>query len=208
MVDKSIWAYIGVSIAYFLYAQIPTLYVSTYLPKEQAALYFSAFTIASVIGLLINAQIQKIMPDLINNSIESIKVILKKNLKIMLIITISVFLFMLLFGKFLLLALYGQNYYGNAYPILLILMLGNICVAEAAVYGAYITASGNQKKKIPMQLEATFFTIIGLAIMHKLEIYGAALAFLFAAIYISYRYTTFTFKLLDKLTPKNKFIDI
>ena len=87
-------------------------------------------------------------------------------------------------------------------------MLGNICVAEAAVYGAYITASGNQKKKIPMQLEATFFTIIGLAIMHKLEIYGAALAFLFAAIYISYRYTTFTFKLLDKLTPKNKFIDI
>ncbi len=208
MVDKSIWAYIGVSIAYFLYAQIPTLYVSTYLPKEQAALYFSAFTIASVIGLLINAQIQKIMPDLINNSIESIKVILKKNLKIMLIITISVFLFMLLFGKFLLLALYGQNYYGNAYPILLILMLGNIYVAEAAVYGAYITASGNQKKKIPMQLEATFFTIIGLAIMHKLEIYGAALAFLFAAIYISYRYTTFTFKLLDKLTPKNKFIDI
>lgn len=208
MVDKSIWSYIGVSIAYFLYAQIPTLYVSTYLPKEQAALYFSAFTIASVIGLLINAQIQKIMPDLINNSIESIKVILKKNLKIMLIITISVFLFMLLFGKFLLLALYGQNYYGNAYPILLILMLGNICVAEAAVYGAYITASGNQKKKIPMQLEATFFTIIGLAIMHKLEIYGAALAFLFAAIYISYRYTTFTFKLLDKLTPKNKFIDI
>lgn len=208
MVDKSIWAYIGVSIAYFLYAQIPTLYVSTYLPKEQAALYFSAFTIASVIGLLINAQIQKIMPDLINNSIESIKIILKKNLKIMLIITISVFLFMLLFGKFLLLALYGQNYYGNAYSILLILMLGNICVAEAAVYGAYITASGNQKKKIPMQLEATFFTIIGLAIMHKLEIYGAALAFLFAAIYISYRYTTFTFKLLDKLTPKNKFIDI
>lgn len=208
MVDKSIWAYIGVSIAYFLYAQIPTLYVSTYLPKEQAALYFSAFTIASVIGLLINAQIQKIMPDLINNSIESIKVILKKNLKIMLIITISVFLFMLLFGKFLLLALYGQNYYGNAYPILLILMLGNIYVAEAAVYGAYITASGNQKKKIPMQLEAIFFTIIGLAIMHKLEIYGAALAFLFAAIYISYRYTTFTFKLLDKLTPKNKFIDI
>ena len=208
MVDKSIWAYIGVSIAYFLYAQIPTLYVSTYLPKEQAALYFSAFTIASVIGLLINAQIQKFMPDLINNSIESIKIILKKNLKIMLIITISVFLFMLLFGKFLLLALYGQNYYGNAYSILLILMLGNICVAEAAVYGAYITASGNQKKKIPMQLEATFFTIIGLAIMHKLEIYGAALAFLFAAIYISYRYTTFTFKLLDKLTPKNKFIDI
>ena len=203
MIDKSIWAYICVTIAYFLYAQIPSLYVSTFLPKEEAALYFSAFTIAAVVGLLITAQVQKIMPDLINNSIENIKLILKNNLKIMLIITISVFLFMLLFGKFLLLALYGQNYYGNAYPILLILMLGNICVAEAAVYGAYITASGNQKKKIPIQLEATFFTIIGLAILHKFEIYGAALAFLFAAIYISYRYTTFTFKFLDQLIQEN-----
>ena len=200
MVDKSILAYIGVTIAYFLYAQIPSLYVSTYLPKEQAALYFSAFTIASVIGLLIAAQVQKMMPDLINNSIENIKSILKKNLKIMLFITGGLFIFMLLFGKFVLLLLYGQNYYGNAYPILLILMFGNICVAEAAVYGAYITASGNQKRKIPMQLEATLLTILGLIILHKFGIYGAACSFLFAAIYISYRYTTFTIKFIKNTT--------
>ncbi len=200
MVDKSIWAYIGVSIAYFLYAQIPSLYVSTYLPKEQAALYFSAFTIAAVVGLLISAQVQKMMPDLINNSIENIKLILKKNLKIMLFITGGLFLFMLLFGKLILLLLYGQSYYGNAYPILLILMFGNICVAEAAVYGAYITASGNQKRKIPMQLEATSLTVLGLIILHKFGIYGAAISFLFAAIYISYRYTTFTIKLIKNNT--------
>ena len=200
MVDKSIWAYVGVSIAYFLYAQIPSLYVSTYLPKEQAALYFSAFTIAAVVGLLISAQVQKMMPDLINNSIENIKLILKKNLKIMLFITGGLFLFMLLFGKLILLLLYGQSYYGNAYPILLILMFGNICVAEAAVYGAYITASGNQKRKIPMQLEATSLTVLGLIILHKFGIYGAAISFLFAAIYISYRYTTFTIKLIKNNT--------
>ena len=194
MVDKSIWAYVGVSIAYFLYAQIPSLYVSTYLPKEQAALYFSAFTIAAVIGLLIAAQVQKMMPDLINNNIDNIKLILKNNLKTMLIITSGLFIFMLLFGKILLLLLYGQNYYINAYPILLILMFGNICVAEAAVYGAYITASGNQKRKIPMQLEATSLTVLGLIILHKFGIYGAAISFLFAAIYISYRYTTLLLK--------------
>ena len=200
MVDKSIWAYIGVTIAYFLYAQIPSLYVSTYLPKEEAALYFSAFTIASVIGLLITAQVQKMMPDLINNSIENIKLVLKENLKIMLFITGGLFIFMLLFGKFVLLLLYGQSYYGNAYPILLILMFGNICVAEAGVYGAYITASGNQKRKIPMQLEATLLTILGLIILHKFGIYGAACSFLFAAIYISYRYTTFTIKFIKNTT--------
>ncbi len=200
MVDKSIWAYVGVSIAYFLYAQIPSLYVSTYLPKEQAALYFSAFTIAAVVGLLITAQVQKMMPDLINNNIDNIKLILKNNLKTMLIITSGLFIFMLLFGKILLLLLYGQNYYINAYPILLILMFGNICVAEAAVYGAYITASGNQKRKIPMQLEATSLTVLGLIILHKFGIYGAAISFLFAAIYISYRYTTFTIKLIKNNT--------
>lgn len=198
MVDKSILAYIGVTIAYFLYAQIPSLYVSTFLEKEQAALYFSAFTIATVIGLLISAQVQKMMPDLINNSIENIKLMLNKNLKILLIITGSLFLFMILFGKLILLLLYGQNYYGNAYPILLILMLGNICVAEAGVYGAYITASGNQKRKIPMQLEATILTILGLIILHKFGIYGAAFSFLFAAIYISFRYTVFTLKLIKE----------
>ena len=200
MLDKSIWAYIGVSIASFLYSQLSSLYVSTFLAKEQAALYFSAFTIASVVGILIAAQVQKMMPDLINNSIENIKLILKKNLKIMLFITGGLFLFMLLFGKLILLLLYGQSYYGNAYPILLILMFGNICVAEAAVYGAYITASGNQKRKIPMQLEATSLTVLGLIILHKFGIYGAAISFLFAAIYISYRYTTFTIKLIKNNT--------
>lgn len=196
MVDKSIWAYIGVNIAAYLYSQLSSLYVSTFLAKEQAALYFSACTIAAVIGLLITAQVQKMMPDLINNSIENIELILKNNLKIMLIITGGLFIFMLLFGKILLLLLYGQSYYTKAYPILLILMFGNICVAEAAVYGAYITASGNQKRKIPMQLEATCLTILGLIILHKFGIYGAAFSFLLAAIYIAYRYTTFTIKLI------------
>ena len=200
MVDKSIWAYIGVSIAYTLYARIPSLFVSATQQKESAALFFSAYTIANIIALLIAAQVQKMMPDLINNSIENIKLILNKNLKVLLIITGGLFLFMLLFGKIILLLLYGQNYYGNAYPILLILMFSNICVAEAAVYGAYITASGNQKRKIPMQLEATVLTVLGLIVLHKFGIYGAAFSFLAAAIYISYRYTTFTLKLIKNNT--------
>lgn len=200
MIDNEIWSYVGVNIAAYCYVQFSSLYVSTFLVKEQAALYFSAFTIASVIGLLISAQVQKMMPELIKSSIEEVKTILNKNLKLLLFVTAGLFLFMLIFGKYLLLLLYGQEYYMNAYPVLLILMFGNICIAEAGVYGAYITASGNQKRKIPMQLEATALTIIGLLVLHKLGLYGAALSFLFAAIYISYRYTTFTFKLLDKFT--------
>ena len=197
MIDKSIFAYIGVTIAYYLYAQIPALYVSTFIQKEQAALYFSSATIAAVIGLLIAAQTQKMVPEMIKCSIEETKTVIKKNLIFILVVTSGVFLFMIIFGKFLLQLLYGQSYYMNAYPILLILTLGNICVGEAAVYGAYITASGNQKRKIPMQLEATIITFIALFLLHKYGIYGASISFLLAAIYISYRYTSFTLKMLN-----------
>lgn len=202
MLDKSIFAYVGVTIAYYLYAQIPSLYVSTYLPKEQAALYFSALTIASVISLLLGAQTQKMIPEMMKTSILETKLIIKNNLIFILSVTFLVFVFMIIFGKLLLKLLYGQEYYTNGYFILLILMLGNIGVAEAAVYGAYITASGNQKKKIPMQLEATAFTVLGLIILHKLGIYGAAISYLFAAIYIAIRYTLTTKKLLKENDKK------
>lgn len=198
MLDPSIFAYIGVTIAYFLYAQIPSLYVSTQINKEDAALYFSAFTIAAVIGLLVAAQTQKMMPEMINADKNRIKQVINDNLKIVLTITISVLIFMIIFGKLLLYILYGQKYYSNAYIILLILTIANICVAEAAVYGTYITASGNQKRKIPMQLEATAITIMSLFILHKFGIYGATVSFLLAAIYTAFRYTIFTLKLLKK----------
>lgn len=198
MIDKKIFAYIGATFASYMYNQIPSLYVSTYLTKEEVALYFAALTISSIISLLISAQVQKMIPDMINASIEQIGVIIKKNLKFMIIATGLVFLFMAIAGKLILELLYGQTYYLKAYPVLLILMLGNICVAEAAVYGAYITASGNQKRKIPMQLEATAITIMSLLILHKFGIYGASVSFLLAAIYTAFRYTTFTLKLLKK----------
>ena len=196
MLDKSIFAYIGVTIAYYLYAQIPSLYVSTYLSKEQAALYFSAFTIAAIVSLIIGAQVQKMTPEMIKATMEDVKIIIKKNLIFVLSVTFGLLVFMTLFGKLLLILLYGQEYYANAYEILLILMLGNIGVAEAAVYGAYITASGNQKKKIPMQLEATIVTLLGLVFLYKHGIYGAAISYFGAAIYIAVRYTMTAKKLL------------
>ena len=196
MLDKSIFAYIGATVANALYSSISSLYVSIHLIKEQAALYFSAFTISSVIWLLINAQTQKMVPEMIKANLNEVKVIIRKNLIFIMSVTTVVFLFMIIFGKLLLKLLYGKPYYTNAYPVLLILMLGNILVSEAGVFGAYITASGNQKLKIPMQLEATVITVLGLAMLHKYGIYGASISYLLASIYIAIRYTIQTNQLL------------
>lgn len=195
-IDKSIFSYMGVAVCYYLYSQIQGLFVATYTPKEEAALYFAAFTIATIIGLLLAAQVQKMVPEMINASVDKINNIIKKELIFIMGINTLVFLFFVFFGKWLLLLLYGQEYYLKAYPLLLILTISNISIALAAIYGAYITASGNQHLKIRMQVEAIFIAIISLAILNKLGIYAATISYFLSATHIGIRYVITTKQLL------------
>ena len=194
--DKSIFAYVGVLLCSYLYAQIPSLYISIYVNKEHAALYFSAFTISSIIMLLIVAQVQKILPELIKVSKEKIQKTIKKNMLIMNGINLVILLFFILFGKLLLSLIYGQEYYSNAYYILLLLTFSNISIATASIYGAYITASGNQQIKIKMQIEAIIICVLTLLLFHKFGIYSATLAYLLSATHIGIRYVIKTKQLL------------
>lgn len=198
--DKTIFAYIGVVLCSYLYMQIPSLYSSSFIKKEEAALYFAAFTISAIISLLINAQVQKMVPEMINNSIEKIKIIMKNNMKFIMSINAIVFLFLLLFGKIILKLLYEKDYYINAYPLLLILTISNISIAIAAIYGTYITASGNQHIKIRMQIEAIIISILTLYLFHKYGIYAAAMAYFLSTTHIAIRYVIKTKKMLKQAT--------
>jgi len=188
LLDRSIWGYIGVIVAFILYSQIPSLFVSTYLPKEDAALYFSSFTIASVIGLLISAQNQKIVPEMIKAPVDKVKKLIKQNFKFIMTINTSIFILFSLAGKWILQLLYGQTYYGNGYWLLLIFTLSNICLALANIYGAYITASGNQHLKIKYQTLAIITSVVTLLTTFKLGIYSAALAYFISTGYIGFAY--------------------
>ncbi|MBE7705530.1 MAG: hypothetical protein E7Z90_06975 [Cyanobacteria bacterium SIG29] len=198
LIDKSIFGYIGVIIAFLLYSQIPSLYVSTFLSKEDAALYFSAFTIAGIIGLLISAQNQKIVPEMMKNTIQNIKKLIKNNFNFVMKINTFIFVLFLLFGKQLLLLIYGQEYYQNGHILLLLFTLGNISLALANIYGAYITASGNQHIKIHMQLEAIIISILVLLLFNKYGVYAASLAYLTSATHVGIRYTLKTKQLLKQ----------
>ncbi len=196
LLDKSIWGYIGVIVAFILYSQIPSLFVSTYLTKENAALYFSAFTIANIIGLLITAQNQKIVPEMINASFDKVKMLIKNNFKFIMSINTIIFIIFVFSGKPLLQLIYGQKYYGNAYWLLLIFTISNISLALANIYGAYITASGNQYMKVRFQLVSITISIFTLLITYKLGVYSAALAYLLSAGYIGFAYMHKTKQLL------------
>ena len=196
LLDKTIFGYMGVIIAFLFYSQIPSLYVATYLSKEDAATYFSAYTVAGIIGLLITAQNQKIVPEMINSAKEKVKKLIKNNFKLVMGINTLIFIFFCIIGKNLLTLIYGQDYYANGYYPLLIFTISNISLALANIYGAYITASGNQHLKIRMQIEAIFIAIISLAILHKLGIYAATISYCLSATYIGIRYVIKTKQLL------------
>ncbi len=197
-VDVSIFSYMAVTLCWYLYNRLPSIFTSISVTKENAALYFAAFTIANIISVFITAQVQKIVPEMISADIDKIKQLIKNNLKLIIGVTVFVFLFFALCGKSLLGLLYGKEYYENAYPILLILILSNIFIGIAAIYGAYITASGNQNMKIRMQIEAIFITILVLAIFSKFGIYAATGAYFLSAVHIGIRYTLLTKKLIKK----------
>ena len=198
-IDKSIISYILVFVCSYLYGQIPALYISFFVSKENAALYFAALTISLIINMLTVAQIQKTISDLINVTSQRVKEIIKYNLKLIMSVNIFILVLFIIFGKFILKIIYFQAQYIKAYPILLILTFANISIALAAIYGAYITASGNQHIKIKMQIEAIIISIFSLLIFYKLGIYAAALAYFLSATYIGIRYVIITNKLLNKI---------
>lgn len=204
-IDKSIFAYMGASITWFLYAQIPSLYVSTLIKKDDAAIFFAAFTIANIVYVLVNAQNQKLLPELIKSSYyDSVKIIKNNILIIFSALAVILFVF-ILFGQNILQLIYGNEIYGSANIILIILMTGNMFIAFGAIYGAYITAKGYQKHKPKMMLEASIITIISLLIFHKFGIYDAAISFLLAGIYAGCRFTLFARKLLQEQNNKENY---
>ena len=194
--NKKIFDYIIVCIAGYMYVQFSSLYVAMLLSKEDVALYFSAYTIVTIISLIYGAQIQKMMPYIINTSVQDAKKVIKENTIIILSITIGIFIFLVFLGRYILKLIYGNEYYTNAYPVLLILAFGTIILAIGSMFGAYITASGHQRKKLPMQIQSFIVLIVSLFFLRQYGIYGAAWSYLITSLYASLLFTLYGIKLL------------
>lgn len=194
--DKSILSYITAFICSYLYGQIPVLFVSVLINKEIAALFFAAQTISLIINMLTVAQIQKTISNLINAAANTVREVLRSNLKLLLGINSIILIFFILFGKQVLQLIYFNPYYMNAYPMLIILTLSNILITIAAIYGAYITAAGNQKYKIPHQIIAIFISVIVLCVLHNFGVYSACIAYFISSLYVAIMYTQYCFKLI------------
>lgn len=187
-IDKSVFIYAGTSLTFFAYNKLPGLYVATFIEKEEAALFFAAFAISNIITILLSAQYQKMIPEMINTSALQIKKIIKNNLIFMMSVNLILLIILTIIGKFILHLLYSKDYYLNAYPFLLLLTCGNIAISYAYAYGAYLSASRHQDIKLKTMLAASIITIIVLSVTHKYGIYAAISAYIISAIFVSIVY--------------------
>ena len=121
----------------------------------------------------------------------------------LLLVNLGILIFFICTGKILLKLFYGQEYYTKAYVPLLLLTMTNIWLAMANVYGAYITASGHQKYKIPHQTIAIFISISALLICKNLGIYSACIACFVSSLYVAVMYTKQAFKFLKQQSENN-----
>ncbi|MBR6162437.1 hypothetical protein IKQ26_00900 [bacterium] len=196
MLDKTIWSFVGSSLTSYVYTQITALYVAIFLSKEQAALFFAAFTISALTSLFAAARIQKMLPELINKKTNEQIQILKKNCIVMIIAFAFLLLVFGLFGKHLLKLIYLKDYYKNAYFVLIILTFANAIVGIGRIFGNYIAVIGKQAIKVRIKLETSVISVLGLLCLHKFGISGAAIVVAISSIFNTSRYILFSLKII------------
>ena len=125
---------------------------------------------------------------MIKAPVEKVQELIKNNFRLIMSINTLIFTVFAVIGKPLLQIIYGQEYYGNGNWLLLIFTISNINLALANIYGAYITASGNQHLKVKYQTVSILFSILTLLTTSKFGIYSAALAYFLSSAYIGIAY--------------------
>ena len=197
-IDKSILIYAGSSLVFFFYNKIPSVYVATFIQKEEAALFFAAFTISNIISILLQAQYQKMIPEMIKAPVSIIKKIIKNNLIFMMTINFILLIIFALIGEQILIILYSKEFYMKALPYLLLLTLGNIFISFASVFGAFMTASGYQNLKLKIMSIASVVTLLSLFVFHKLGLFAAVISFVISASFMAITYCINGIKILHR----------
>ena len=198
MIDKNLIYYGLVMITVMLYFQLPSLYVSTFLDKNSAAIYFAAFNIFSILLLISSAQVQQIMPQMIKADSKGVIKLLKNNIFMITIINLFILFFFIIFGKLLLSILYVKPEYQMSYPLLIIGSIGNLFMSAGGILACFMTAKGFQKKKFQYQIECLLVVALFIYLLKDLGITGATIAYCGISFYVFIRYLIFTISQIRK----------
>lgn len=189
-IDNNFKYFALVTIIMITQAQLYAVCISIFIPKEQAALFFAAYNIVSIIQLFAMAQIQQIMPEMVALTGEGLKKSIFKAQKLLLSVYGVIILFFVVFGKTVLQLIYSKEYYTNAYPILItlsVISLANI----GGIYGCAVSAKGLQKEKSKIQLQILAVAAISVLALFKFGMWGLISSFAVSSSFTLIRYFIF-----------------
>ena len=110
-----------------------------------------------------------------------------------------VIIFLVIFGKTLLLLLYDKTFYLNSYTLLILLSFITTLQGVSGVLGFFITARGYQNFKLKCQIEFVIISIITILSIFRLGVYWLVLAFVIVQAYAIPRYGIFVYNEIERL---------
>lgn len=175
-----------------IYMMSPTVIASFILNPETLAQYQVAFSIANILLLISVSQLQERYSSFLSSQ-ESIWVLANKIKKTgfrIMIINISVLIFFILFGKYILLLIYNKEEYLAAFPLLITLLVSNVIFMVASVAATLMVVLKMQKEKSKYHLEFIFLSIfLGALMTYYYGSFGLTLSYALLYSYSAIRYS-------------------
>uniref|UniRef100_UPI0040490562 oligosaccharide flippase family protein n=1 Tax=Flavobacterium sp. TaxID=239 RepID=UPI0040490562 len=174
-----------------IYMMAPTVIGSFILPPEIIAQYQIAFSISNILLLISVSLLQVEYVKFLQNQNDIVK--LTKLLKLtslkILSVNFIILVFFIIFGKDLLLFVYKNPLYIEAYTPLIILLIGNIIFMFASVSAVLMVIRKLQKLKAKYHIEFIIVSIVfGFIMTYTFGIYGLTSSYIILYTYSTFRY--------------------
>lgn len=178
-VDRKIVPYIASYILGFLSGQVPILFVAMTAPREQAALFFAALAVVSVLHIIFAARVAKMTPEFMGEDWAESKARIKRNILFLGTATVGFLLMILIIGKWLILMFYGKEYYLQALPLIYIWIGATFFAVISNPLYAYLTARGKMQNIVKVRIgEIIACTLLVFALY-----FGCGISAVYAAIW-------------------------
>lgn len=190
------------SVTVTVYMLSPLLVMTYLLPKEDVAVFYVAYMIASVMILLSVSINQQYLPKIIGQKNDFFLLILKP-LKLLFALNIVMLMLFYFFGEWILHILFQKEAFIETNQYLLLLIISNLFQSISGLLAMYLVGNDLLKRKFSFHLEFIFISlIVSFPLIYNFELYGVACSFI--TIYSFALLRTYLFIKKDKIKCMNK----
>lgn len=192
--------YYGLSyVTVSMYMLIPNVLAAQVIGREELGIYQVAYSIANVILLVSISFIQYSYGKFLRiENRELFQKQLKNTINQVSIINIVVILFLLFFGKFILIEIYGSGVFEQSWSLLMILLVANLFQSISAILLLPLIVFKEQKVKFHINIELIVLSLISsFLLITNFESLGITYSFLVVFVYSFFRLLKINRKILS-----------